>query len=69
MGGEFSDFGDDFGEGVNRDEAAEPAQEDGSFLGENEGFERCEGVQGSRIWEVILGFWGLGMKMGAIEVS
>lgn len=36
------------------------------MLGENEGFEGCEGVEGSRI----LGFWGLGKKrgdMGAIK--
>lgn len=40
------------------------------MLGENEGFEGCEGVEGSRIRELILGFWGLGKKrgdMGAIK--
>lgn len=43
----MSKFGDDSGEREDGDEAAEPAEEDGAVLGEDEGLEGMEALEGS----------------------
>ena len=44
--GEFGELGEESGEGVDGDGAAEPAAEDGLVLGEEVGFEELEGGVG-----------------------
>lgn len=43
----MSEFGNDSGEREDGDEAAEPAEEDGAVLGEDEGLEGMEALEGS----------------------
>jgi hypothetical protein len=52
-GGELAELGDEFGEGEDGDEAAEPAGEDGCVLGEEVGFEGVEGLEGLGEWMVV----------------
>lgn len=53
-GGELAELGDEFGEGEDGDEAAEPAGEDVCVLGEEVGL---EGIEGFGEWW--MGFWGV----------
>lgn len=55
-GGELGELGDELGEQEDGDDAAEPAEEDGSALGEEERFEGSEGFG-----ERGIGFLGSGV--------